>query len=1611
MNSLDFLHDLAIQGVELWADGGRLRYRAPKDVLTPTLVTTLKEHKPALLQLLATRADATKPFPLTHGQRALWFLYQLDLNSPAYNIACALRLQPDLDVAALQHAVDALVKRHPVLRTTYHVIDGEPIQQVHAHLDVPVTQTVDADRWDEVRIDAWLQQEADRPFDLQQTSSLRVHLLSHGTSVKPPTTQEHILALTTHHIGADFWSMEVLLDELCKLYAAYRSDTIAVLPPLTWTYRDHVYREADRLAGKEGKALWDYWQTQLAGDQSALNLPTDRPRPAVQTQNGVAHAFTIDETLSNALRSLAKTLGTTPFVVLHAAYQVLLARYANQEEFYIGTPVFGRSGDKLDCIIGYFANPVVLRADLTNNPTFSELCARVNETRVGALAHQDYPFPLLVDQLQLERDASRTPLFQVTFVWDRARRSAGLDGFSPAQSELIAECLCAEQRGSAFDLTLNIIDGGEALAGELRGNADLFELATLARMTEHYCALLTGIAADPTQRIADLPLLTVTEQHEMVAMWNATQADFPSDLALHQLFEAQVARTPDAVAVRFDGETLTYRDLNCRANQLAHRLQSVGVGPESLVGVCMERSLEMVVALFGTLKAGGAYVPLDPSYPAERLAYMVDNAQANIMLTQQRLQRRLPSQPAQVLCLDSEWHKIARQPTENPVSSVEPQNPAYVIYTSGSTGQPKGVVIPHRAICNHMHWMCDEFPLTADDRVLQKTPFSFDASIWEFYAPLLSGAQLIMARPDGHADVHYLVQTIQDEGITTIQLVPSMLRLLLEKNRLQSCTTLRRVFCGGEALRPDLRDRFFVQLPNATLHNLYGPSEATVEVAFWSGQANGAEPQQPDLGVPIGRPITNTQLYVLDRNLNPVPAGVAGELYIGGANLGRGYRRRPDITAERYVPNPFHPDPGQRLYRTGDLVRYMTEHGQPTRNLEFLERIDRQLKLHGYRIELGEIEAALLSHHAVQQAVANLHTDDAGNQRLVAYCIAAQHRNTANQEALTDKQLRAHLKTRLPTYMIPTTIVLLDALPLTPSGKVDRRALPAPIVEQPQTGTSVEARTSVEEQLASVWQHSLGIDEVGIHDNFFELGGDSIQGIKMVALASDAGIQLSPKHLFQYQTIAELAQVAGAKPIIQATQGRVTGAVPLTPIQQRFFAQEYPDPQHWNQALWLEVQTPLDPVLLEEALCHVIDHHDALRLRFVQTESGWQQTNAGHDDRLAIVYEDLSALPPEAASTAMRTSEEKLQRSLNLKEGPLLRVALFDCGPTRAQNLLIIIHHLAVDGVSWRIFVEDLESAYHQLALDVAVQLPTKTTSFQQWATRLTEYAQTNALDAEMAYWQKIATAAAQPMPMDNPHGANREAVSEYIDVYLTADETNALLKVVPPVYQTQINDVLLTALAQIWQQWTGQRHLLVDLEGHGREPHFDDVDVGRTVGWFTAIFPVVLELAHGADLGTSLKTIKEQLRAIPHHGIGYGLLHYLRQNTERLALHSSAAICFNYLGQTTQSIDVSTLFKTVEISDGPTRSPRNTRPHLLEINSWLHEGRLVMRWSFSGEIHQRATISRMAESYLTALRAIIEHCQAPDAGGYTPSDFDVDLSQDELDDVLAELGALEHAM
>lgn len=1063
------------------------------------------------------------PAPLSFAQERLWFLDQLQPNQPLYNEAYAFRLEGSLNVTALTQSLNEIVCRHEVLRVNFTTIHRQPFQIISPILTLALP-IVDLQLLSKDKLKAEVQrlvtEEQARPFDLANDPLVRVTLLQLDEA-------QYVLLFTMHHIVCDQWSFGVIIREIVALYKAFFRDKPSSLPELPIQYIDFAIWQRQWLQGEVLEAQVSYWKQQLSGAPALLELPTDHPRPPIQTNRGAKQSLVLSKSLAEALRVLSQQEKATLFMTLLAAFQTLLYRYTSQDNIVVGTTISGRNRAEIEGLIGFFVNTLVIRTDLSGTPSFREILNRIREVALGAYTNQDLPFEQLVEKLQPKRNLSHTPLFQVMFqLHNTPTTTLELPGLTLSPLEF-------DKETAKFDLTLSMVEIKQGLIGTLEYNTDLFNAATITQMLGHFQSLLEGIVVNPDQQISKLPILSEAERQQLLVEWNNTQADYPIKQCIHNLFEAQVERaslTPDAIAVVFEDQQLTYRELNQRANQLAHHLRSLGVGPEVLVGICMERSLEMMVGLLGILKAGGAYVPLDSAYPQERLALILEDAKPLVLLTQKHLVAELPKHRAKVVCIDADWeiHTFSSA-QENPISSVTAENLAYVIYTSGSTGTPKGVLITHQALVNHTIAAAKAYQLQPEDRILQFASISFDVAAEELFPSWLSGSTVVI-RPNRILAFANFLQFLEQEKLTVLNLPTAYWHDWvsdLAQTEAPLPSTLRLVIVGTEQTLPEklalwekLVGDLYHKLPGGHLRirwlNAYGPTEATIGATIYEPlEPTTCQENQSIYRVPVGRPIANTQIYLLDKHLNPTPSGVPGELYISGVGIARGYLNRPELTAEKFIPNPFNDKSGTHLYKTGDLARYL-----PNGDIELLGRIDHQVKIRGFRIELGEIESKLKQHAKVREAVVVDREDEEGDKRLVAY--VSPH----FEQTLTLTELRSFLQEKLPQYMVPSAFIVLPALPLLSNGKLDRHSLPAPETLRPEIEVAyVMPQTEVEQKIATVWQNALNIENIGIHDNFFELGGHSLLMVKVhTQLREISKTDLLLLDLFRYPTISSLAE-------------------------------------------------------------------------------------------------------------------------------------------------------------------------------------------------------------------------------------------------------------------------------------------------------------------------------------------------------------------------------------------------------------------------------------------------------------------------------------------------------
>ncbi len=1517
------------------------------------------------------------PRPLSFAQERLWFLDQLEPGKAHYNMPVSLKVEGNLNKSILIQAIYQLAERQQSLRTLFKMVDTRAQQIIlpEANIDIQEFNLAKTDiRQQQTEVTRIITKEARTPFNLSDGPLLRVVIIRISES-------EHFVMFNMHHIISDGLSVGIFFKELLTLYKAISENKKTPLPELPVQYADYATWQRNFLQGERLEKELAFWGEQISGAPSFLELPTDFIRPAVQSFKGRRIRFELSEELSGKIRALAGNYDSTIFMILVSAFNVLLYRYSHQETILTGTPAANRNRREVEGIIGFFINTLILRTDFDEHITFKELFYQLQKSTVAAFGHQDIPFEKIVDSLKIERSLSHNPLFQVMFAYQPQilqENSVHNLKFKPVETDTgIAK----------FDMTLSMAEHGKILGGEWEYSTALFSSASIQRMLDHFTTLLESIVLNPDQDISALPLLGKEEENQVLTRGISPAIDYPADKCIHHLIEQQAQLQPQFFAAGINDEALNFEQLNARANQTAAFLIKSGIEQKSIIGILMERSTDMIVSMLAVWKAGCAYLPLDPAYPQDRLSFMLQDAKVPLLLTHSLLADTLPESNMRIIPLDTEWEKIASESTDNPNLKIQSQDLAYIIYTSGTTGKPKGVMISHNSALH----LAENLKQTVYSRFDKKNlkislnaPIPFDASVQQIVM-LAHGHGLQIIPMEARGSGESMLDYIRKYKIQILDCVPAQLKLMLDAGLLEDGSWKPlAVLPGGEAI-DEVTWETLAASKEVQFFNMYGPTECTVDSTICHIQSS---PQRPV----IGKPVSNARFYILDPNSRPVPAGAAGELYIAGAGLAQGYLNRLELTSEKFISDPFSKEASARMYKSGDLVRWLSDG-----NVEFLGRVDHQVKIRGFRMELGEIEANLRRYKDIKDAVVLAKEIKADDKRLAAYLLAE------NGKTPNISEIRSFLKETLPDYMVPAVFMSLESFPLLPSGKINRDALPEPEFDRSDLGIEyVEASTDKEKILTDIWKAVLGIKQIGTRDNFFELGGDSILSIQVVARANQAGLKITPKQMFENPTIERLAAAAKEGAALNAEQGLVTGTFPLTAIQHDFFSRNLPDKHHWNQTMFLALENPLNTIILEQVITHLLTQHDLLRAFFNESNSSIQAEISGEIQNSILRIVDLTTIKSDKIDMELEKLVNELQASLNLTEGPLLRIACFQTPEGHPDYLLLIIHHLVVDVVSWRILTEDLLSLFTQLSAGQPVKLPPKTTSFKYWTERINTFAASEAIHSELDYWKKIAAQPAAALPKDK-NGINTEAAQQIVQAALSVEETSALLKEAPAAYHTQINELLLTALVRAVKHWHGQDSVLIDLESHGREDLFEDVDISRTIGWFTSFFPIHLHLTGIVEPGESIKEIKEQYRKIPNNGIGYGLLKHL--NNDLIKTSIQPEIGFNYLGQFQQNSAENKLLGKPLNAPGFERSPDGERPHILEIGGSIFDSCLHITFAYSKEQYFEETIRIWADQYLEELRVLIRHCQDPESGSYTPSDFaDVDLDEEELGGLLEEL-------
>ncbi|WP_055108692.1 non-ribosomal peptide synthetase [Paenibacillus ihumii] len=1507
-------------------------------------------------------AEQQAYYPVTSVQQRLYSVQQFAGIGTSYHIPLLLELRGPLQKERLAEALHALVRRHEAFRTSFHLVQGELMQQIHEEVDFRVEfGSVGSDEELEAYAEGFT-----RPFDLSRAPLFRAAIVELGR-------HKHYLLMDANHIVYDGLSGDTVLDELMKLYRG------EILPALPIQYKDYAVWQHNALEKGGMKRHEEYWLEQFKGPLPALELPADYPRPAIKKFDGDLVTVPLPEELKAKLARFMEEHQASLYATLLSVYGIMLSKYANEEDIVVGTTTAGRSHPDLESVVGMFANTLGLRLYPDASKPFAEFLAQVKETVFGALEHEEYPLEELIRRLGLQRDISRNPLFDTMFVLEA--HSASSERFMGIEHNLHNP----SWKYSKLDLTWYVQEGA---SGQLQilveYSTQLFMKATIQRMAGHYLQLLAQAIDNPQAAIQELACITEGERRQILTDFNNTRFAYPPFRPLHVIFEEQAEQTPDAVALLYGGGQMTYREVNERANQLGRRLRAHGVGRDQAVGILFDRSFEMMISILAVLKAGGAYMPLSPEFPRERIEYMASNSRIKLLLTERKYADLAEGLASVTIYADQP--EAYGEDGSNLAHIHQERDLAYILYTSGSTGRPKGVMIEHYTVYNRIAWMVKEYGISREDVFLQKTPYVFDVSVWELFMWFFTGASLCLLPAGEEKAPDRMIDCMHRSGVTSIHFVPSMLGSFLDFMEMPAymgqLARLRRIFTSGEALLPSHVARFQqAGHAQARLYNLYGPTEATIDVSYYHCPVQG-EPRT----VPIGKPIDNVQLFILNRQDQLQPVGVPGELCISGACLARGYMNRDDLTLASFVPNPYLE--GQLMYRTGDLARWL-----PDGNIEYLGRIDNQVKIRGYRIELDEITTRLLEIEGVREAAAIARQDAGGAPYLCAYYVGAE------QGILQPAAMKSELLRSLPDYMVPAHFIEMPALPVNHNGKLDRKALPEPAFTVEKEYEAPESEK--ERLLVEIWEKVLHVGRVGVNDNFFELGGDSIKAIHVAAQLNQHELKIDMTEFFQNPTVRALAPLL-KEGTIRAEQGIVRGDGTLTPIQQWFFEQPVSNRNHWNQSVLLQRASGWDIEAVKQAWSRLTEHHDALRIVFREEEGGRSFTH--RDPDAEIFGFDSWVIDEDNDITAwIREKGDELHRSLDIEEGPLIRLGHFRSG--EGEYLLIVMHHLIVDGVSWSILLEDFAAVYGQIDSGQPVRLPAKTTSFLDWSKQLQDYADSDEFLNQLSYWKDIDSQVEACAAL--PAGVHAcEAGQRYKEVELKLDGhfTEQLLTTIHQAYRTEVNDILLAALTLAVTRWTGEESMAVSLEGHGREQLMAGVDLSRTVGWFTSLYPVVFRLQSSA-IPHVIKAVKETLRSVPHKGAGYGILRYMTSPGSKghHRFCSQPRILFNYLGQLGAGEEGG--FKLSDAPAGSAASDYVEPLYWLEINGMVVNGELRLVIGYDAAKFDLRTMEELRNSFKEHLEQVIQHCAEAEGTELTPSDFSArELSLEELDDIFEAL-------
>jgi amino acid adenylation domain-containing protein/non-ribosomal peptide synthase protein (TIGR01720 family) len=1581
MNTLDIISKLNQLDIRLKLVNDQIEIDAPKGVLNKDLLSMLKENRKKIIDFLKEAPDRIhhksinitekrEYYELSSAQKRMFFLQQFDLDSTSYNIANVLEIKRNIKIDKLEETFEKLIIRHDSLRTSFEVIKEQPVQRIHKEVEFKIKKyKVNGESQETFKgsVEAIIERFV-RPFDLRAAPLLRVGVIEFN--------DKSILLIDMHHIISDGMSYQLLKEEFELLYA----DTD--LPELRLQYKDYACWQNSKEQKDLIKKKEEYWIKNFSDELPVLHIPTDYPRPLMQSFEGSSMEFKLDTFESKKLNEIAREIDATLYMVILSIFTILLSRLSSQEDIIIGSVTAGRSHVDLDNIIGMFVNTLAMRNYPNREKSYKKFLQEVKLRTLEVYENQEYQYEDLVDKLSVSRDTSRNPLFDVMYVLQNMDRVGAVEN----ESNIVP--FNYDDRISKFDLTLSCFEDVKGINFTLEYCTKLFRKETIKSFIKYFKEIILSILKDTDIRISDIEILTDREKEQLLNAFNDTEVDYPRDKTVQELFEEQVSRTPDNMALVFEDNEITFRVLNESSNQLALVLRDRGVKPDSMVGIMVDRSIEMMVGILGILKSGGAYLPIDAEYPEERIRYMLKDSSAELLLTERKYIDHLGEAFPTLLADDNGIYINIDKSHKNVENINTSRDLAYIMYTSGSMGIPKSVMVEHMSI-NRLVLHSNYVELSKDTRILQTGAPVFDATTFEIWGSLLNGGQLFLVRKEEILDAHQLAISLIKNDINTLWLSAPLFNQLFDENK-ETFSPLTYLVVGGDILSPWHINQVRRTNKELKVVNGYGPTEnTTFSVCHLIDREYNDQ-------VPIGRPISNSSAYIYDKGKQLVPIGVKGELYVGGDGVSRGYLNNLELTSESFIDNPN--GSGGRLYCTGDLARW-----QPDGIIEFFGRIDNQVKIRGFRIELGEIESQLLKHELIRDVIVLSKEDEKRNRYLCAYIVCGEGKREEGRgskgggSAIDISELREYLARSLPEYMVPSYFIQIEKIPLTANGKVDRRLLPEP--DRVSEEEYIAPRNEIEEKLLETWREVLGLEKIGIKDNFFLLGGDSIKTIQISAKLRKYGYSIEMRDIFQYQTIMELA------PFIKKIEGisdqsAITGEVKLTPIQRWFFKDKNSERHHFNQSVMFYSVERISKEAISAIFSKLQEHHDALRMRYIEDNGEVKQINGGLDYPLSLEEFDLKTKKDAKKELERRVNE--IQASINLANGPLMKLGLFHLED--GDRLLIVIHHLVIDGVSWRILFEDIETLYNQYKKGETLDLPSKTDSFKLWSEKLSEYSNSELFLREKSYWIKIDSIEVSEIKKDFEVEGNFMKDTESVSFSLSKEETNALLTKVNEPFKTEINDILLAGLGIGIRETFGSEKVLVAMEGHGREEIIGGMDITRTIGWFTSIYPVILDMTYTDDLARQIKEVKESLHQVPDKGIGYGILKYLTSESNRseLEFKLKPQIGFNYLGQFDEDI-AGVSFGIAKESPGNEISSNNERDYEIDISGMISKGQMGISIYYNNGHYRSETMEQLRSHFKNALTDMIKYCLEKEEKELTPSDLTYkNLSIKDIEDIKA---------